>query len=184
MHQFDYLSVLVSIIIALGISHLLSSAAGLIHWRHRVKIYYPTLVWMTVLLMNQIQIWWVAFYRRQIMDWTFFGFLLYLMIPIIISMLGYLIIPETTPEANLEREYYHNRRWFFGLLGLVMVISFIEDFTRFGFVLMSLNSWMRVGFLAVCITGFACPAKRAQLVIALAFFATLLCHITFSFMKT
>jgi hypothetical protein len=65
-----------------------------------------------------------------------------------------------------------------------MVISFIEDFTRFGFVLMSLNSWMRVGFLAVCITGFACPAKRAQLVIALAFFATLLCHITFSFMKT
>ncbi|CAN5853718.1 hypothetical protein BH20GEM3_BH20GEM3_15690 [soil metagenome] len=42
MSQFEYLGVLVSIIIGLGLSHLLASAARLIQVRRRVRLYWPT----------------------------------------------------------------------------------------------------------------------------------------------
>jgi hypothetical protein len=42
-------------------------------------------------------------------------------------VLGYLLVSEIElelePEFNLEREYYDNRRWFFGILGAVVVLS-------------------------------------------------------------
>ena len=50
MTHFEYLSVLVSIIIGLGLSHLLSSAARLIQIRHRTRLYPPTLIWMGILV--------------------------------------------------------------------------------------------------------------------------------------
>jgi len=41
MSQFQYLSVLISIIVGLGISHLLSSAVRLIQARKQVRFYKP-----------------------------------------------------------------------------------------------------------------------------------------------
>lgn len=65
--------------------------------------------------------WWVLFYRREVELWTFFGFLLYLLIPILVSVSGYLLVPEMElelePKFDLEKQYFHNRKWFFGILG-------------------------------------------------------------------
>ena len=49
MHEFDYLSILVSIIIGRGVSHLLTSAVDLILLREKVRLHCVTLVWMAVL---------------------------------------------------------------------------------------------------------------------------------------
>ena len=105
MSQFDFLSVLVSIIIALGLSHILASAAQLIRRRRRVQMHYTTLIWMAVLFLLLVQIWWVAFHLREIMHWSFFGFLLYLLIPTLVSVLGYLLVSEI--ELELEPEFNH-----------------------------------------------------------------------------
>ena len=187
MNQFDFLSVLVSIIIALGLSHLLSSTAQLIRRRGRVAMHYTTLVWMAVLFLLQIQVWWVAFYRRELTHWSFFGFLLYLLIPILISVLGYLLVSEIElelePEFNLEREYYHNRRWFFGILGSVVIVSLVEDAVRSGTLKWDLNSAFRFGFLLLCAAGFGIQAKRMQFGIALTFIAALLCYIGLFFAR-
>ena len=187
MNQFDFLSVLVSIIIALGLTHLISSAAQLIRRRGRVQMHYPTLVWMAVLFLLQIQIWWAEFYRREFTHWNFFGFLLYLLIPILISTLGYLLVSgielELEPEFDLEREYYHNRRWFFGILGSVVVISLVEDAVRTGTLRFELNAAVRLVLLLGAIAGFGIQAKRAQLGIAVAFLALLLAYIGLFFAR-
>lgn len=54
MNQFEFLSVFVSIIIALGISNILSSAMRLIRRRGRVRMHGATLVWMAVLFLLQV----------------------------------------------------------------------------------------------------------------------------------
>ena len=181
MNRFDFLSVLVSIIIALGISHILASAARLIRRRGKVLLYPPTTVWMVTLLLLQVQVWWVAFYRRDIVHWTFFGFLLYLLIPILISLLGYLLVPEFELEVadnvDLEREYGHNRRWFFGILGTVIIVSLLEDIFRSGRMDLDLNSGIRFLFLGLAVAGFAVGNRRAQLPVALVFLGTLVCYI-------
>jgi hypothetical protein len=183
MHPFDYLSIFVSIIIALGVTHLLSSFARLIHLRNNVGRCAPALIWAISLLVLQVQIWWVSFHRRDIEDWTFFGFSLYLLIPSIVSMLSYLVLPELHPQANIEREYYHNRKWFFGLLGTVILISLIEDFARSRAMHIDANFIFRAEFLALAIAGYFIEAKRGQLIIALAFLFSLVTYIAVVFLR-
>lgn len=81
MRPFDYLSILVSIIVALGITALLSNAARYVRVRDEIVGYAPVAVWALTLFLLLVQIWWVSFYRRDIASFTFFGFVLYLAIP-------------------------------------------------------------------------------------------------------
>lgn len=181
MNQFEFLSVFVSIIIALGISYILSSAMRLIRRRGRVHMHYPTLVWMASLFISQLLIWWLAFQRREWTNWTFFRFLLYLLMPILVSVPGYLLVPEIElelePSFDLEREFNHNRRWFFAMLVAMGVVAFVESAVSSGQWRLSLGSAFPLLQIALCLGGLGVRAKWAQLVIALTFLVALLCYI-------
>ncbi|MFI5336049.1 MAG: hypothetical protein ACHQ5A_04655 [Opitutales bacterium] len=187
MNQFEFLSVFVSIIIALGISNILSSAMRLIRRRGRVRLHVTTLIWMAVLFLLQVLIWWVAFQRRESTNWTFFRFLLYLLTPILVSVPGYLLVPEIElelePSFDLEREFNHNRRWFFALLAAMGLVSFGEYVLNGGSANLNLGSLSPLVIVALCAGGFVLPGKWAQLTIALLFLLTVLCYIGLVFSR-
>ena len=58
MNKAEYLSVLVSIIVGMGLSHLLASLARLIVARARVRIYWVSLVTAAVAFLAHVQFWW------------------------------------------------------------------------------------------------------------------------------
>jgi hypothetical protein len=105
MRPFDYLSILVSIIVALGITALLSNAARYIRLRDEIVGYAPAAVWGVTLFLLLVQIWWVSFYRRDIGSFTFFGFILYLMIPVLVALLSHLVLSDLAPGTNVEGEF-------------------------------------------------------------------------------
>ena len=181
MSKFEFLSVFVSIIIALGISNILSSAMRLIRRRGRVRMHSTTLVWMGALFVLQVLVWWLAFQRREWTDWTFFRFLFYLLVPILVSVPGYLLVPEIElemePNYDLEREFNHNRLWFFGMLLALGMIGFAESVVSSTTWRLSLSSAFPLLQIAICIVGLVIRAKWAQLVIALTFLVALLCYI-------
>ena len=183
MKQFDHLSIFVSMIIALGVRHLILSVASMINLRGKFKIYYPTLVWMVFLLLVQLQIWWVFFYRENISDWRFFAFLFYLIIPITISMLSHLLLPELKPGMDLEEKYNHNRKWFFGLLGAVVFVSLLDDFFTSGFREFDLNFWYRIVFIALSVVGICSGSKRFQLPLSLAFLFSFVIYVALLFFR-
>lgn len=130
MNPFEYLSVLVSIIIGLGLSHLLTGAARLIQLRRRVRQYAPTYLWMLILLLVQIQIWWAAYEDRAEPEWTFFGFFSFLLLPIFAALLSYLLVPDLEgeqTELDLRVSYHENRGWLHGLLALTCLVSIARD---------------------------------------------------------
>jgi hypothetical protein len=157
--KFEYLSVLVSIVIGLGISHLLSGAARLIQLRRRARLYLPTLAWMAILFLLNVQIWWVAFDRRDTQDWNFFEFLLYLLIPVGVVVLSYLVLPDLgdEDEVDLRASYFENRGWFFGIFALVPVVSLVEETLRDGRFPLDLDALFRVVFV-----GLALAAARIR----------------------
>jgi len=181
MNQFEFLSVFVSIIIALGISNILSSAMRLIRRRGCVRMHPATLVWLTALFLLQVLAWWLAFQRRELTHWTFFRFLLYLLLPILVSVPGYLLVPEIElelePGFDLEKEFNHNRRWFFAMLAAVGAIGFVESAESSGTWRLGLGNAFPLVMAALCAAGVGIRAKAAQLAIALAFLTTLLCYI-------
>ena len=66
MDSFNYLSVLLSIILGLAITQVLQGLRGLILTRAKVKLYIPTLIWVGLTLLIAIQGWWASFGMRTL----------------------------------------------------------------------------------------------------------------------
>jgi len=84
---------------------------------------------------------------------------------------------ELEPTYDLEREFNHNRRWFFALLAAMGAVSFVEFVVSSRGSKLGLSNVFPLVVIALCIGGFAIRAKWVQLLIALAFLVTLLCYI-------
>ncbi|MEP6491885.1 MAG: hypothetical protein ABJF01_04365 [bacterium] len=138
---FNYLAVLISIILGLGITHLLSGLGRLMQTRQRVRLYWPTIAWVGLLLVVQVQTWWAMFGLRGMQRWTFIGFVLVLLQPIVLYLLAALILPEASSETadDLRANYYAHSSWFFGLAVLLLVVSLLRDRVLAGHLPGSLN---------------------------------------------
>lgn len=130
MDTFSYLSVLISIILALGIAHLLSGLVRVIHNRSRTVFYWPTLVYAFILFVVIVQVWWADFHLSSHAHWTFWGFASTLLGPADLYLLCALLLPSSdVPSAdNMRTAYAHNRLWFFGALLALPALSFHQDY--------------------------------------------------------
>jgi len=185
MSQFEYLSVLISIIVGLGVSHLLSSAARLIQARRQVRFYLPTLLWMCFLLLLQIQVWWVAFERAEQTGWHFFLFVLYLLIPVGAFLLSYLIVPDLDAASgiDLRASYYQNRSWLYGILTALVLISLLDEAVENGAIPRDLDALFRVGFLGMATVGLLSRGPRLHFALSSALLAGFLGYILLLFLR-
>jgi hypothetical protein len=153
---FSYLSVLVSIILGLGITQLLTGVGRVLNARSRVRHYWPVSVWVGLLLLIHVQAWWAMFDLRSHTTWTFPGFLVVLLLPIVLYLAAALVLPEFAGETpvDLRANYYAHARWFFGLMALVLVVSAVRPLA------LGDRRELNLDFLAhvVLFTGFAAAA--------------------------
>jgi len=185
MSKFEYLSVLISIIVGLGVSHLLSSAARMIQLRRTVRPHAPTFLWMIFLLLVQIQVWWVSFERSTRTEWQFFLFLLYLLIPVGAFLLSYLIVPDLQlgAQVDLRASFQENRRWLFGVLIGVVIVSLLDEALEDARIPRDLDALFRLGFLAVASLGFMLRSERAHLVMSAVILGGFVTYIVVLFMQ-
>lgn len=162
MTQFEYLSVLVSIIVGLALTQLLSGIARQIQLRRHVTADATTLCWTGLMFLINTQIWWAAFERRWAHDWTFFSFLLYLLMPIIGFLLSYLLVPplEEGDATDPATNFAGNRPWFFGLLALLPCVSMLEEFLRMGVLSHGGDTAFRIVFAVMALVASRVRSPR------------------------
>lgn len=125
---FDYLSVLLSIILGLAVAQVLTGYRALALARTRVRLYAPTLVWTVIVLMIAVQSWWAMFGLREVAAWTFGGFTILLLQTILIYMLAGLSLPDVGDgEVDLQAHYFTHHRLFFGVVVALVVVSVGKD---------------------------------------------------------
>ena len=162
MDEFNYLSVLVSIILGLGITQLLTGIGRLLQNRDRVKLYWPTIASVLILLVVHVLVWWTLFELRAESEWTFPGFLAVLLLPILLYLLSALALPDFGDAVadDLRQHYYANSRWFFSLWFLLVGASFLHELMLDGGIDRDLDTAMKVGFMALFAT--AAITRRAR----------------------
>jgi hypothetical protein len=128
MQPFEYLSVMTSVVLGLGIAHLLADLTRLIEGRERVKLYWVSALWAVTLLMQHLQMWWVLFGYRNLASWNFFSFLLLFVPAMLLYTVTVLLLPEFDPKdgIDLEQHYYRNHKWFYSLAALTLVLLSIR----------------------------------------------------------
>jgi hypothetical protein len=183
MDSFSYLSVFISIILGLGVAHLLAGAASLIRSRHAVQLWWPTALWMGTTFLIQVQTWWAMFALRTVQAWSFAAFLVVLLQPVAIFMMAALIVPRTDTDASIElrEDYFRESRWFFAALLLALIASLAKNLILTGRLPELRNLAAHVIFIAIAITAAISRSARLHSVLALAGLVLLLGYISLLF---
>lgn len=138
MEAFAHLSILLSIILGLGITELLAGFARLIEHRRSTALYGPAIAWAALLLLAHVQTWWTIFGLRALHQWTFLAFFAVLLQPITLYLLSVLAFPRGG-AFDLHENFFEQRRWFFALLGILLLVSIAKDLVVAGSLPSPLN---------------------------------------------
>jgi len=122
-----HVRVLLSMVIGLGLTHLLRHFARMVEPAKRKQVYWVHLVWALSMFLFLLHFWWWEFRLSAITNWTFNLYLFVTMYALILYLLCALLFPENLDDYRDYREYYYARRhWFFGVLALAYVIDMAD----------------------------------------------------------
>ena len=127
--QFEYLTVLVSIILALGMSEVMICWDRIIQHRDRIHFSWLHAFWTVFVLFMMIQFWWGFWNFRIITQWLLIDLLGIVTQTTLLVVGAILLIPSRhfTEEVNLEQIYFDNCRPFFLVYGVMMSGLIIND---------------------------------------------------------
>lgn len=129
MAGFDYIAVIISVIIGLGLSHLLSGTTELFKARKRVKFYWVHFVWILLIFIGHIFLWWTMWNLRLVRNWNFFSFLVLLLAPVLLYVAAALLIPKVDDDSRIDlQEYFvENQTAFFSADAAFTVLLWLEN---------------------------------------------------------
>jgi hypothetical protein len=133
MGAFEYLSVLISIILALGMTRVLAGVGEMLQARSRRHIYWVHALWIVNLLLYLVIAWWIFYRWRDQQPWNFYLFLFVLISPTILYLASLLLFPR---EADVETiidykaHYYANHRAFFILFALFIPVDIVDSLLK------------------------------------------------------
>jgi hypothetical protein len=164
MNTGEYLSVLVSIIVGLGLSHLLSSVGKLLSRRRRVQAYMPSVLATVIVFLAHVQFWWGSFEFGQRIESNFFAFLVFLLSPILLYLIAVLVLPELDQDdsgvVSLRDHYYEARPWFFGLTVLIPIATVVRNAGFQGDPLWNQDRPFELGFFLLALSGLLTASER------------------------
>jgi hypothetical protein len=140
MSLFEFLMVLVSIIIGLGIAEVLTGIAQQLRTRGSTQSYWVHSILVAVVFFALLQQWWEIWGLRLEPEWPFYGLVMMVSGPVGLFLIAHLLFPEPMQGANL-REYYNGAmRPVWWLAALTVVLATLFRPLIFGSSLLSLDN--------------------------------------------
>jgi hypothetical protein len=133
MAAFEYLSVLISIILALGMTRVLGGVGEMLQARSHRRIYWVHAIWIINLFLYLVIAWWIFYRWRNQQPWTFFLFVFVLISPTVLYLASLLLFPR---ESDVDRSidykthYYANHRAFFILFALFTPVDIADSLLK------------------------------------------------------
>ena len=149
MTVFEYVMVLTSILIGLGIAELLGGIVRVLRSGFKENIFIPQILWALFIFLYILNIWWSRWDLRNSVDWNFVQLLLSLTGPIILYIVAGLIFPLKQPA---KAHFYKQRKVFYSLLMVQFAISLSHELiiektsifslaTIFIIILLGMSTW-------------------------------------------
>jgi hypothetical protein len=126
---FEYLSVLVSIVIALGISEIASSWGRMLRHRAHVRFYWLHAFWSAFTALLMVQFWWGFWEFRTVEVWTFVGLLGVVVESLVLVIAAIVLVPhgDAREPLDLRAHYFEQHRLFFALGALLIAQLMVID---------------------------------------------------------
>lgn len=130
MEPFEYVVVLSSLILGLGIAQLLTGIADILSNLKNVKPGLAHSSMVLVVFLLHIQEWWYSYqYLYEVKVWTLPLVLFLLIYPIFLFLLARMLFPTglRAHETDLEEYYFDQWKWLFVMVLGIVVVSFLQN---------------------------------------------------------
>lgn len=134
MSLFEYLSVALSIVLGLGLTHVLSHTRAVL----RPEARHPThLAWTVVMVLLLLQAWWALWDLHTLEPWTQFAFYYVLLGPVLLYVAVTTLVPRgDDPPDSWQMHFLRVRKTFFTTVLLyiawaVLMTWLLEDVSLF-----------------------------------------------------
>jgi endonuclease/exonuclease/phosphatase (EEP) superfamily protein YafD len=129
--DFEFLSVLISIVIGLGLTHLLSGLGRAFHFRQQNKIDAVHLAWTITVFFVLVLNWWVLLLWRDLEVWTFAVFFSMVLWTTSMYVLALALYPPNLPEdVDYRVMFENNRTWFLSTLTVMALLDLLVTYQR------------------------------------------------------
>ena len=116
MSQFEFVLVIIAIVLAFAVSDILSSWGEQIRLRRSVVHYPLHTAWTFLLLFIMIQVWWSLWPYSDQLSWSFPGYLALVLPFLTLALMAYLLTPKLEdPGGDVRQHYWENSSWIFSL---------------------------------------------------------------------
>ncbi|NOX70373.1 MAG: hypothetical protein GXP15_14380 [Gammaproteobacteria bacterium] len=175
MSLFEFVTVMVSMILALCLGQLLRNASFLARTDRKIIFYLPYVLWSLALLLTVINHWWSLWDFRDV-DWHYGSFLYILIAPILITFATGLFSPIQSDSGpiDLQAHYLRTRRMFSAVFAAYVSVMWLDGplFTEqavFGVVGM-----LHIPIISAALVPSVSASPRANSISASTVIATLL----------
>ncbi len=139
MDQFEYVMVLVSIIVGLGIAHILLGIGGIIdrmsRSEDRLELSLAHASWLGFCFMWLVMFWWWEYrFASRVTDWTMGLYLFLVCYAVTLFLLQAVLVPRTWDGVTSLKDYFLERRaWFYSFLLFATTLDFFDRYLKGGF---------------------------------------------------
>ena len=132
MSSFEFLSVLISVVLGLGLANMFTGLASLVHRRSSVSFSWAHAGWSVHLFSMMVVYWWtVVFGWKDFQDWNVLVFFFILLYGFVLFMKSSLLYPSDVPaEWDLGEHFSEIRRWYFAFYLAWVVLELIDTWLK------------------------------------------------------
>ncbi len=182
--MFDYLAVLISVILGFAITQVLTGISSSINRRHHARIDWLQLFWGINVLFFVLAVWWGMYWWKHLAVWTVQAFAFLTAYAIVLFLLASVLFPgQGGPSDPEQTSFERNRRWFFSLLLAAHLIDIPETAAKQVDGLRSVppQYWfVSPTFIVIALAGLLVRRRKLHLILAPAWLAVLLGYEVFS----
>jgi hypothetical protein len=169
--MFDYVMVLVSIIVGLAMTHLMQGVVDVIQNPQRMKPWWVHLLWVALMLFTAVFFWWFEYQYHTVQQWTFGLYLLILIYAFNLYVAAALLFPFDQGDFTSYEDYFFAKRtWFLGLFIIAQVLDVIDTamkgarhFSDFGATYLIAEGF----FVALALVGIKTANRTYHAILAL-----------------
>lgn len=138
MNQFDYVMVLVSIIVGLGITHVLFGISGIVdrlsRGKARLELSIAHAAWLGFCLAWMVMFWWWEYrFASLVLDWTIGLYLFLVLYSITLFLMSAILVPRSWEGVQSLKDYFLERRaWFYSLLLMATILDVFDAYLKGG----------------------------------------------------
>lgn len=150
MDLFEFLMILLSLIVGLGLAEILTGFGRMLRERRENQLSWIHSTLAAAVFLGLLQTFWESWGLRSVTEWTFPAMLLMLASPILLLTIAHILFPTRLEQANLKEYYFENPRLPWRLAAATVVVGTFFRPIAFGAPLFVWDNASGVPLILVC----------------------------------